>query len=151
MSTRSFIARKTDIGYEGVYCHWNGYLDYNGRMLLEEYSDSEKLKLLLSFGDMSVLGSEIGEKHDFNDNAKGTVTTYYGRDRGETGELITTKKFAMFPMLLIYAADVGCEYVYLFEDGHWKYCERGLQFFGQSDGSEFADFNDLEKALVTMN
>lgn len=43
MSTRSYIVRKTD---EGVYCHWDGYPDYNGVILADSYSDDEKLRAI---------------------------------------------------------------------------------------------------------
>ena len=28
MSTNSTIAVKTEKGYEGIYCHWDGYPEY---------------------------------------------------------------------------------------------------------------------------
>lgn len=83
MATRSTIARHMPNGtVEQVYCHWDGYLTGNGRTLLKHYSDPVKLQQLLDLGDLSVLGPEIGEKHDF-DFPSGDVCTFYGRDRGE--------------------------------------------------------------------
>ena len=39
MSTRSFICVEQDDGsYKGVYCHSDGYLTYNGAMLLDHYN-----------------------------------------------------------------------------------------------------------------
>lgn len=39
MSTRSFICVEQDDGsYKGVYCHSDGYLTYNGAMLLDHYT-----------------------------------------------------------------------------------------------------------------
>ena len=37
MGTRSFIAQRVGDEYVGVYCHWDGYLEHNGRILLEHY------------------------------------------------------------------------------------------------------------------
>ena len=35
MSTRSYITMKTgDDAYRGVYCHYNGYLEYIGRVVI---------------------------------------------------------------------------------------------------------------------
>ena len=83
MATRSTIARHMPNGtVEQVYCHWDGYLTGNGRILLKHYSDPVKLQQLLDLGDLSVLGPEIGEKHDF-DFPPNDVCTFYGRDRGE--------------------------------------------------------------------
>lgn len=84
MATRSTIARHMPDGtVEQVYCHWDGYLTHNGRILLLHYSDPVKLQQLLDLGDLSVLGSEIGEKHDFDFPPNDDVCTFYGRDRGE--------------------------------------------------------------------
>ena len=40
MSTRSSIAIKHGDRIKSIYCHSDGYLEYNGRVLLEHYSDS---------------------------------------------------------------------------------------------------------------
>ena len=149
MATRSFIARTTKSGYEGVYCHWDGYLEGVGAGLLEYYTDPDKLALLLSYGDISSLGMEVGGKHDFGDRS-GAETTFYGRDRGETGSHIKARRFRKIHRLLKRAAGMGCEYVYLFDSsvGRWFYCERGPQFFGMSDGSSFSSFKPLASELV---
>jgi len=99
MATRSTIALEfADGTVQQVYCHWDGYLDNNGKILQANYSDPFKLQKLIDFGDLSSLGAEIGEKHSFDTLAKyGTpeyeaemdyrrgICTFYGRDRGETG------------------------------------------------------------------
>ena len=144
MSTRSFIARKTEEDFEGVYCHWDGYLEHNGAILLEHYDDPAKLAELLSLGDISLLGPSVGEKHSFDDRDE-ECTTYYGRDRGEPDSQIRTKRYESLKALMDDAADCGCEYFYLY-DGDWKYAERGPQFFGLSDGSPFSEFASLERA-----
>ena len=90
MATRSTIAIELDDGkiYQ-VYCHWDGYLDHNGKLLLEHYADENKALELIQNGDISSLGSEVGEKHDFDarydrTDPRDTWTKYYGRDRGES-------------------------------------------------------------------
>jgi hypothetical protein len=97
MGTRSTIALEfADGTVEQVYCHWDGYLDHNGAILRDNYTDPFKLRDLIDLGDMSSLGPNIGEKHDFDIQAKyGTpeyeaeaeakrqMCTFYGRDRGE--------------------------------------------------------------------
>lgn len=85
MATRSTIALEFADGTVGqVYCHWDGYLEHNGKILFENYSDPFKLQQLIDIGDVSVLHANIGEKHDFNDRYEDGCT-FYGRDRGETG------------------------------------------------------------------
>ena len=149
MATRSFIARTTKSGYEGVYCHWDGYVEGVGLTLLDHYQDPDKLALLLSYGDISSLGNDVGGKHDFDDRHEGE-TTFYGRDRGETGSHIQPRQFRKLEKLQKRAADMGCEYVYLFEQstGTWYFCERGPQYFGLSDGSDFSSFKPLASELV---
>ncbi len=99
MATRSTIALEfADGTVQQVYCHWDGYLDNNGWILQKHYLDPIKVGNLIELGDMSSLGPEIGEKHSFDNPYKfGTdeyfaeqvrrheFTTFYGRDRGETG------------------------------------------------------------------
>jgi hypothetical protein len=107
MGTRSTIALEfADGTVEQVYCHWDGYLDHNGAILKEHYSDPFKLRELIDLGDLSSLRPNIGEKHAFSqfelraEEVAGykalteDMCTFYGRDRGETG--ITAKKFKDF-------------------------------------------------------
>ena len=103
MGTRSTIALEfADGTVEQVYCHWDGYLAYNGKMLLEHYSNPFILRDLIDLGDISSLKPTVGTKHAFShfgtdmkqedyDALYGNMTTFYGRDRGETGT--SAKKF----------------------------------------------------------
>jgi hypothetical protein len=98
MGTRSTIALEfADGTVEQVYCHWDGYLAHNGQILQKHYSDPFVLQKLIDLGDISSLGKEIGEKHAFSQfelraeevqaykELTENWTTFYGRDRGETG------------------------------------------------------------------
>ena len=103
MGTRSTIALEYADGTVGqVYCHWDGYLAYNGQMLLKHYSNPFILRDLIDLGDVSSLKPTIGTKHAFShfgtemkqedyDALYGNMTTFYGRDRGEDGT--SAKKF----------------------------------------------------------
>lgn len=119
MSTRSVIAKKTDSGYVGVYCHFDGDISYNGKILLENYSDETKLDKLLEQGSISSLGKRIGTKHSFNDRPK-NETTFYHRDRGEK-LVIHTWKTPYIMMLEM----TGCEFFYVWNDGEWFVSEGG--------------------------
>jgi len=107
MGTRSMIAIQNPYNrtVRAVYCHWDGYLGHNGAILQKHYSNSPKVNNLVALGDISSLRPEIGEKHDFSrldstlpeaeyEALYGNMTTYYGRDRGETGT-----EFKVFPTL----------------------------------------------------
>jgi hypothetical protein len=86
MGTRSRIAIKTPEGkYRSIYCHWDGYLSHNGKILLENYQDVDKINRLIDLGDISSLNEEVEptEAHSYDKPQKGVVIAY-GRDRGET-------------------------------------------------------------------
>ena len=94
MGTRSTIALEfADGTVQQVYCHWDGYLDHNGKILQEHYSDPFKLQKLIDLGDLSSLAPNIGTQHSFGDRVDGECT-FYGRDRKESG--VSAKKFKDF-------------------------------------------------------
>ena len=111
MGTRSTIALEyADGTVEQVYCHWDGYLEHNGKILQEHYSNPFILRDLIDLGDISSLKPTIGTKHAFSqfevpmdgeayDKLYGDMTTFYGRDRGEDG--VSAKKFASYEDYLL--------------------------------------------------
>ena len=145
MGTRSFIAIKTDSGFTGVYCHWDGYLAHVGRILRDHYSDQAKIAGLIEHGDISILGAEIGSAHDFDDRPQGQ-TTFYGRDRGDNDCGPTSRD--TLRGIMNHANRRGCEYFYLFADGDWQYAARGAQYFGISDGSPFSELTPLPREIA---
>lgn len=127
MGTRSRIGIRNEDGtITSVYCHWDGYLSHNGLLLLEHWSDAKKLKKMMKLGDMSVLGEEIGTKHDFNNlDLRGNGCSFYKRDRGETDvDAITTNEDDFI--------EAREEYTYLYEpkDKQWlvSYYKTGEMF-----------------------
>jgi hypothetical protein len=123
MATRSHIAKRNQDGtITSIYCHWDGYPSNNGVILEKHYQSEEKIDKLLSLGNLSSLAPEIGdEPHDF-DNPPSNVCNYYGRDRGQKDHDPSTLTDAAFKRML---KDSWAEYVYLFEDGVWKYSHIG--------------------------
>jgi hypothetical protein len=130
MATRSTIAIEyADGTVDQVYCHWDGYLEHNGQILLQHYMDPFKVRELMDLGDLSSLGPNIGDKHDFDIRAKwGTpeyeaeqrarqeVCTFYDRDRGETG--VGAKRFKDFADYVANHQYEEYEYI-LRTDGKW--------------------------------
>lgn len=127
MGTRSIIGVMHGDVCKAVYCHWDGYLDHNGRMLLEHY-DSAKANHLVSLGDISSLGKEIGVEHPFSrfdstisdseyERLYGNMTTFYGRDRGETGT--DHKVCTTWEQFLDLFNRCGAEYAYIMKEGVW--------------------------------
>lgn len=142
ISTRSYIAKKIgEDAYLTIYCHADGYLTYNGAMLLDHYNTPERVDALLALGDISTLQEKLepdpNSPHSFNyDERQEGVTVAYGRDRGETG---TGARVATL-------ADLNdesnwTEYVYVFdENNQWKYFKTGQAENGLHDVHD-----DLEK------
>lgn len=109
MSTNSLIFQEQQDGtLKGIYCHYDGYLQYNGVILSESYSDPKKVAKLLELGNLSSLGEELeaseavrlyGNYYYISDEFKalsdeeqerlkneaqsGKYTIAYHRDRGE--------------------------------------------------------------------
>jgi hypothetical protein len=86
MATRSTIALEyADLTIDMIYCHWDGYLENNGRLLLEHWTDPFKVRDLMDLGSISALGKEIGTKQNFDDRSTHNLDwcLAYGRDRGE--------------------------------------------------------------------
>jgi len=137
MGTRSRIGVMHGDTIKSVYVHWDGYLSGVGATLLAHY-DSARANHLVALGNISSLGSRIGEQHPFSkfeisyadpereaklallDLAEGEGwTTFYGRDRGESG---TEWQVAhTFDNFLSQVDECGAEYYYIMKDGKW-YC-----------------------------
>jgi hypothetical protein len=100
MSTRSRVGIETPSGYvRSIYVHFDGYPEGVGRKLLDHWSDEQRINELLDLGDLSGLGSRIGEDRGtgwFDQRAASTMEMSdserdailaeclaYGRDRGE--------------------------------------------------------------------
>lgn len=122
MSTRSVIAiQRGDDKYECIYCHSDGYLTYNGAMLLDNYSDKEKLEKLIKLGDISCLNEKVepdpSKPHSFDySNRQEDVTVAYGRDRGDTdvqSKMLNLEKMKEWGWI---------EYIYIFDkNNEWQY------------------------------
>jgi hypothetical protein len=128
MGTRSVIGVMHGDVCKAVYCHWDGYLEHNGRILQEHY-DSAKANHLVAMGDLSSLGTQIGEQHPFSPHfdegskvayeaaKEAGYCTFYGRDRGEKGtEWKTMTNWSQFEDFF---NGCGAEYAYIMRDGVW--------------------------------
>lgn len=117
MGTRSTIGFvNSNGGVTGIYCHWDGYPEHNGRILRDHYNTPAKIRKLMKLGDLSSLGAEIGTKHDFMETGNSHQCTAYGRDRGEKG----TEAQLYANEAEFIEDDRGQCYTYLFKDGRWE-------------------------------
>ena len=105
MATRSRIAIENQDGtVKSIYCHWDGYVSHNGRMLFNHY-DNEKLEKLIELGDISALG----------ESTKDTIA--FHRDRRED---LHNKTFENVEKLFEDGFCSGEEFIYcLTKDGIW--------------------------------
>lgn len=132
MATRSVIGVMHGDNCKAVYCHWDGYLANNGRILNDHYN-SAKANELVSLGSLSSLGKDIGEKHSFDNPFEygseeyiahrkqfEDMCTFYHRDREEIFDGQLFKTFTNYNDLIEYFVNgSGCEYVYIMKDGLW--------------------------------
>jgi len=130
MGTRSRIGVMHGNKVKSIYCHWDGYLGYNGQVL-QEFYDSAKANQLVALGDLSSLRATIGEKHAFSkfelpaeeqdafETATEDMCTFYGRDRGEKD--IEFQVAQTFDEFMEQCNNSGAEYYYIMKDGTW-YC-----------------------------
>ena len=148
MGTRSTIALEfADGSVEQVYCHWDGYLAHNGQILQKHYINPFILRDLIDLGDISSLKPTIGTKHAFSHFGTtldqeaynflyGEMTTFYGRDRGETGT--SAKKFKDYEDYL--AHHQYEEYDYILRNVNGK----ATWFVSDHDGA----YVELEQAIM---
>jgi hypothetical protein len=81
MGTRSTIALEfADGTVEQVYCHWDGYLEHNGKILQNHYMDPFEVKALVGLGGFSSLSETV----------EATAETAYT----QRGEEISINKYA---------------------------------------------------------
>ena len=138
MATRSTIAKLSKDGIiKAVYCHNDGYLNYNGKMLNEHYKDESKVDELLAHGDISSLNKNIGVKIDFMDyelRVKNEQCRFYHRDRGED---LMFNEFESDIEYIEWAKDsCNAEYIYMFAFGAWYVYD-----------DDIGKFIELEEAL----
>jgi hypothetical protein len=117
MATRSTIAvQHADESISVIYCHWDGYISNNGRILVDNYATLELAEELVINGLLSSLGkytTPVGA-HSF-DNPEVDCCVYYGRDRSELD-----CEPNIYPSLADYLyMHQRQDYNYLFKDGAW--------------------------------
>jgi len=103
MGTRSRVAVMHGDVCKSVYCHYDGYLDYTGRILQAHY-DSTAANELIARGDNSGVKETLAEMNFYS-------------DRGE--EDVSWQVAHSFEEFLDQVQGNGCEYYYVMRDGVW--------------------------------
>ena len=103
MGTRSRVAVMHGDVCKSVYCHYDGYLDYTGRILQEHY-DSAAANDLVSRGDNSGVKESVSEMNFYS-------------ERGETD--VDWQVAHSFEEFLDQVERCFAEYYYVMRDGVW--------------------------------
>jgi hypothetical protein len=114
MATRSRIGvQLKDGSVLSVYCHWDGYPEWNGKKLKEHFNSYEQAAELIDGGDISSLWTD----KDWEQKEMESRTLYYA-ERGETD---TEPNLDNSLQAFIKGVnDSWADYAYLFADGEWK-------------------------------
>ena len=124
MATRSNIGIRTENGtIIAAYCHWDGYLAYNGQMLFENYVDEEDILDLVALGSFSSL-NHTAEETAIDKYNVDALTQFKPEEIEDTPEGI--REFFK-------NSDREYLYVYDIEEGEWYYAE---DTFGRSTNGE---------------
>jgi|TARA_R110002167_G_scaffold222398_1_gene427356 hypothetical protein len=87
------------------YCHWDGYVENNGKILEDNYQEARKVAQLVELGDQSSLAAELAD------------CVFYGRDKGETD--VDAQTFDDVAEFVEYYKDSNCEFFYLLTRNGW--------------------------------
>ena len=124
MATRSNIGIvNSDGSVTGIYCHWDGYPENNGKLLLNHYNNTAIVYELMDLGNLSYLAENLycdDNNHSF-ENPADKVCVAYGRDRGEKN--VEFKYFDNISEFEKFADNTAADYQYLFNDNKWTYRE----------------------------
>jgi hypothetical protein len=114
MATRSRIGvQLKDGSVLSVYCHWDGYPEWNGKKLKEHFNSYEQAAELIDGGDISSLWTD----KDWEQKEMQSRPLYYA----ERGEEDTEPNLDNSLQAFIKGVnDSWADYAYLFADGEWK-------------------------------
>ena len=112
MGTRSRVAVMHGDVCKSVYCHYDGYLDYTGRILLAHY-DSTAANALVARGDNSGVKETLEEMNFYEDRDA------QGEDVNEFLQSTPWTVAHSFEEFLEQVQGCGGEYYYVMRDGVW--------------------------------
>ncbi len=144
MATRSMIWLRNGKNYKGIYCHFDGYLDFNGKMLVENYTTKEKVEELINLGAISCLRININPtgNHSF-DNPEENVVISYHRDRGEELEIDEfTSAFNSIEETFYIKTDYEYQYIFDIDTNHW---------FLKIDNRKIIDLTDADNLGIDIS
>lgn len=111
MATRSTISvvNPTTGEIKSVYCHWDGYPEHNGRILMSHYATLEQAMQLVEMGSISSLHETIQD------------SVFYHRDRGEYWDDAKPNVYPSMDNFMV--AHYGQEFDYVYRNEQWHLFE----------------------------
>jgi len=120
MATRSTITVNINNVYRSIYCHWDGYPEYLGVMLVKYYESQYRAEQLVNMGSFSTIDqSLVGIPGGFNRYSKRKIEGYsenHARDMESPWAECAPWEGKTFADNMKNAAQ---EFNYLWEDGDW--------------------------------
>ena len=123
MGTRSRIGiQLKDDSVLSVYCHYDGYPEFNGRVLRDNYDTVEKVRELIDGGDMSCTWTNVG----WNNETLPESGPLHYTSRGESMEINAPRyDDDIFEFL---KKENNEEYAYIFTVNNKWVCRKMNQF-----------------------
>jgi hypothetical protein len=133
MGTRSRVGVMHGTVCKSVYCHYDGYLEYTGKLLLDHYN-SATANQLVARGDNSGVQKSLEDMNFYS-------------DRGEDN--VSWQVAHTFEEFLEQVDNCGGEYYYIMRDGEWYagsvYDTKGLVMNGLTPLAEAVAANIIEQ------
>jgi len=127
MGTSSMIANYNEDGtVTATYCHYDGYLAYNGRLLFDSYNTPEKAKAVANAGYISSLKKDLQTSLDESVHSNQDPITYSSIE----DFLAEGREFSM------------ADYLYLFDGDAW--------FYAAANGNKKLLMEEVELNLKEM-
>jgi hypothetical protein len=112
MATRSLIGINLNNGITKIiYCHWDGYPEHNGQLLMDHYNTPAAITALMELGDLSTLAESPDQ------------CTAYHRDRNEPWGMVEPRDINTSELDAV-SKDYGVDYVYIYNDEFEWECSR---------------------------
>lgn len=135
MSTRCRIGYVREDGkIESIYCHHDGYLEYVGKILRDNYKDTETIKKLMSLGDISSIGRIPESNEDLwdlslmdNTDSWHELSDKYCCSYNDRGDNTKSSVHNNEKEYLESMYECWGEYAYLFKDGKWSELEHNIE------------------------
>lgn len=104
MATRSLIGIKlNDNIVKTIYCHWDGYPEHNGNLLVKHYNTPAAITALLELGDLSAL------------DVTPDKCVAYHRDRKEPYGMVEARDTDAGEVMSV-GSEYGVDYIYIYNN-----------------------------------